>query len=962
MGKKKVEMYFKMDLEFAENALLNKYVLKSYLEEKIKGLKITTYENFIVSKSSIRADVISNTVSLLHAEDLLKESYKIGKDKKVSAGTISTEKEEAAFTPEKLLEKIKIILGGFDEKKKTKTFYGNLRTELDSVENITMAIIEQFSKMKNENLHLKASFDNLMQMGSVNMSQMNEFLAEKQMEQTAALMKNLQNENEKIMKKNQEMQEMIGLYQKKQGDKVLQDQIAKLEKIIQENEIMHNVSLSYLEDCNNSLRLQLFEAMEKIRELEQTLKGENKDDIVNTKKELETIKARYNEIDEKYKETEMLASQLKSKLNSREEHNKQLTSDLAKALEQHAALEEQNKDLTKDLSQYIKPVSMFLPKLREEKKEEKKEEQATKEENKKEIAEPAPTKIMEEKPINANIDNKRLEEIEEILKKKNNSLSNLTSLLSAKEEEITGMIKDYKELEEAYAESEKELKATKSQLVGIYRETEDITRKSINASNDNPEVKAKISKLEKEIARREEEKIELQKMIEERNLIIRNNEDKFIEYETMKEKFQSVAVIPHKATNAEFEIKLEQNQNLIKKLDSELEEKISLIQKQEDIIKQKKEAQDKLEQELNVQRSKLNDYEAKVMDAVSQNISNQNVIEGLNAKIKEMQAANEKLKKHVETSNADSSKLLAEIEEKNKVISDLQKQIAKEPKNVEENVQQAPHGHEKQKTSKVQAELEANRLTISKLEAEVKRLTLLNEETKQKYDEQVSLARKLQIENKQTLINEQIKIQEDQEKQQSSVQALNNELNERNLTIKKLNGEIQKLQEIIKKKDEQIAELDLLSKKSGKELEDIKKKLELKAKNVEVDYLNEVVYLYKTIVSSSKERIEEKKFKIEKLNTLNQIIADMSSPKITKENLRDIVVNAFQYFPYLGEFDLKNDYKFIVSSIIKIINHKKDKEAVYEADNERNNIVLEYAVPKLEAYSQKLNQLLSHAK
>ena len=60
MGKKKVDVLFRVELLFDESAAITKPYLKSFLEDKIKGLKIKTFLALTQDKERIVADISTN--------------------------------------------------------------------------------------------------------------------------------------------------------------------------------------------------------------------------------------------------------------------------------------------------------------------------------------------------------------------------------------------------------------------------------------------------------------------------------------------------------------------------------------------------------------------------------------------------------------------------------------------------------------------------------------------------------------------------------------------------------------------------------------------------------------------------------------------------------------------------------------------------------------------------------------
>eukprot|EP00826_Nyctotherus_ovalis_P019381 TRINITY_DN15970_c0_g1_i1.p1 TRINITY_DN15970_c0_g1~~TRINITY_DN15970_c0_g1_i1.p1 ORF type:complete len:171 (+),score=54.29 TRINITY_DN15970_c0_g1_i1:64-576(+) len=127
------------------------------------------------------------------------------------------------------------------------------------------------------------------------------------------------------------------------------------------------------------------------------------------------------------------------------------------------------------------------------------------------------------------------------------------------------------------------------------------------------------------------------------------------------------------------------------------------------------------------------------------------------------------------------------------------------------------------------------------------------------------------------------------------------------------------------------------------------------SKAVEEEYLNEIVYLYKTLTTNCKEQVEGSKSKIQNIEMMESIKSQMADKKINKEKLREIVSNSLPLFPYFTTFNMKTDYKFLVLGILNIADYKIKKKAAYESKSEKNQMILKYSKQKLEMYSDKLN-------
>eukprot|EP01022_Parablepharisma_sp_SALTPOND_P012837 TRINITY_DN1665_c0_g1_i1.p1 TRINITY_DN1665_c0_g1~~TRINITY_DN1665_c0_g1_i1.p1 ORF type:complete len:1402 (-),score=244.40 TRINITY_DN1665_c0_g1_i1:1801-6006(-) len=1022
MGKKKVELLFKVDLAFDDKAKITKSALKNYMESKIKGLRITTYDVFTIVKDVVRAEVASNVITLLPAEDLIKEQGK---------NMFPEEHEEAkeGTIAEKLLERIRVLMATYNDKSKKKTVTEHLDKFLDALENRAMEVCDVFAKIHKENQQLKAGLDSVKQMQTTSITQVSRSLTEAQMDQTASFLKNLEAENAKLRERVVECEDKLKMYEKNVGDKVLMDRITDLEKQLKGFQSVHESEMKEQEDKCRMLSLQILEGTDRIKELEDQLKDENKGDIVNAKKVAENLNEKLKELEAKLMNSEAEVSQLKSKLNIKEEANRQLTNDLAKSLDTSSKLEERVNALQKEFESDSKRVSL-LPiatssiGLDSGFSSEKSKDLEVLEERKKVDSElfPQQSTQLTSSGIAASEDYdkslKRLSDVESELKIKNNKLSHLTAFLSAKEEEIVKAMDDYKQLQEQLKETQEEVNKTQAQLESAISKKEALQEKvavldanMFELNMQNTTHKDRLEKAQELLGRKEEEKVKLLRMIEERNQVIRDNEDRYIEYEQNKEELEKIIMnLQGKLQSAGIKVqggdllnaKLEEYKKRIKELESENRVKSDKIQKLE------------------------------AMSAESAKM-----VEELKAKVRDLEEGNENLKRLLETKNVDSPKTsvgiedgmeqlkikLVRVEEESKVRTteakvklEMELEVAKRDKEeAEKTAEKAKNSLNDLQIKLKEAEKAFNEKSaeIKRLEAENSNLQLSLEESKRKQEEEqnslklqilaletqainkapissdksvgdlqneIKTLRRQQIEQRQLMINEQLRIQKELGKCQETARQQNKQLYEKDMEIIKRTEEIKRLTNFLQESKEKAEELQGMCESKTKECEELRSKLlEVKLSEAQInekqgtgrekataaeveEYLKEIVYLYKTLTSTSKERIEEKKLKIQNIKTLENVMSQMYDKKITKEKLKTIVISSLHLFPYLAKFDLKSDYKFIVMGIVKIIEHKKEKLPGYETECERNRIVFECAEKGLQTYNEKLRMLLSKHK
>ena len=124
-----------------------------------------------------------------------------------------------------------------------------------------------------------------------------------------------------------------------------------------------------------------------------------------------------------------------------------------------------------------------------------------------------------------------------------------------------------------------------------------------------------------------------------------------------------------------------------------------------------------------------------------------------------------------------------------------------------------------------------------------------------------------------------------------------------------------------------------------------------------IEYLKEIVYLYKTLINNAKERIEEIKLKIAKVEKFEEIQKTMSDPKISKDKLKAFVTSQISQFPYFSKVDMKTGFKVITMSMFGLIEHKRGKLEQYIQEEQRNAIVLQYSEPKFKEFCDKFSAM-----
>ncbi len=948
MGKKKVEVLFKVDLVFEEKAKVTKVSLKGFLEEHIKGLKVTGYDNFTQTKDTTKTEVLTNVISLLHAEDMIKDA-----SHKSPSGPDDLDETKGSIA-DKLLAKIRVVLASYNDKTKRKAVMENIDKLLEPIENKAMELCAHLEKLQNENTQLRVSMDNMQRFQTASVSQVSKSLTEAQMDQTASLLKNLESENARLQRRLVEYDDKMKIYEKNTGgDRVLLERISELDKKIQSAEKLHAEQLKEQEDRYNMRVLESMEKDDKIRELESSVGGSDKEQLVNTKKEMETCKNKLAELEEKTALSEKDLAETKTRLAQKEEANRQLTAELAKSLDGAAQLDEKLKSLNKELAEVksrlgqaqASPVPTAAV-LQKESPDSRKPSL--------EIPAAAVSKTQTSSTASGEETErcgKRLAEVEAELKSKDNKLSHLTSLLAAKEEEVVKCMDDYKTIQEYFLKCEREMKLAQQQLetvaqekLTLQRQWESADTHATNANMEGSALKDKIAKLEGQITKKEEEKIRLAKMVAERNEIIRTNEDRFVEYEANKEELTKIIAslqerLHSSSASGSVPATAAGGSDLVLKLE-EYREKIKELQ---DLNKQKTEELRRMQKSGSSEEGKesllirLRECERQLETAKTEAAMSQKAVEELGLQTQNLQQRNETLKRMAETGT--------------KLPKENQRLI-----------------HETE-TSRTKQGEELNALKLKILELETQLIDKANvsppadKSLAELQNEVISLKKQL-IEQQQKLLKEQLGLQRELEKQQAAAIGLSGQAAEKDTALAKCETEIRSLQETVRAKEAQIAELARRAKDYDQEFRNLQASVKSGGTMSQevTEYLGEIVYLYKTVTGMSKERIEEKRNKLARVQSLSKILADMSDKKITRDKLKSIVLAAMPQFPHLSGFDIKADYKYIVMSLLKVIGHKMEKKGAYEAECERNEIVLNYAEPKLKAYSEKINALQSRRK
>ncbi len=876
-----------------EKSEISKSTLRKYLEKAVKGLKVASYKTFRSSKDGIKAKILSNVLSLLHAEELLKDVPRLPASSDDAGSEMSL----------KLLADIRNLLNAFNDSSKAKAAAKIAPKYLDKIETLAMQVGNEFIRLQKENAQLKASLDFLSQAGVAQPMTQSAVLSapapttapavDSQMDQTAVLINKLQDDNVRLTKLNAEVTDRIKAYERNQGEKILMDQIKILEQQVREAKAASDHEKSDLKEQVLMLSLQIAEKPEQ------------------TSKDSSELKSAISAAEKKAQDAECSARDAKDRLAGKENEVRQLTLRLAQSIEQNGKLEEQVKAYAQYMSNKSSPT--YFPAMVSAAPTTQVQTQGKKEETKKEEA-TSPASPAE-----------------------NNKLTYLTAMLAAKEDEVVKCMVELENFQKLYLNADREGKMAQMQIETVSKERDSLARRVMGQSG--VPAAGTESEREKALQRELEEKAakvkQLTEALAERDRAIKSNEERLVRYEVSNQSMES-RLKDSAAGGAG------QDSDLMKKLETaeraRADCETKLKKSEEEVTLLRKMQEDATASHMMLQ-AELRNPAGPVTADVSPS-----------AREKELVSARDScsaMKKQLDSVGADNARLAAEVREKEGIIAHL-KEGDKDRKMLED----------------LERALRERKEVAEQLGEAKQKLAALDEDNAKlkKQSDTTATVAKERVKHQEEINGLRLRVVE-LEKQIINIVASEKEKTEETARLRK---EVERLNTTGKEKSEQLAirvvEVDRMKGEKANLEKRIRELLEMAKDKVggeTIDYLKEIVYLYKTIINTAKERIEERIMKEERVSSISKILDCMSDPGINKEKLRSIVTSSIQQFPYLSKFDLKSDYKFIVMGMVKVIEHKQQKLATYKADRERNGIVLEYSEPKYKIYSDKLNALLS---
>lgn len=118
--------------------------------------------------------------------------------------------------------------------------------------------------------------------------------------------------------------------------------------------------------------------------------------------------------------------------------------------------------------------------------------------------------------------------------------------------------------------------------------------------------------------------------------------------------------------------------------------------------------------------------------------------------------------------------------------------------------------------------------------------------------------------------------------------------------------------------------------------------------------LGEIIYVYKTLDTNSKEfaaNYTEKKEKLIEYSALMESIQNLKKPAEKLELLQKLAMT----FPFIKGIPIKADnLKILVPCLIETIKHKLNKKVVYENQMTKFKQMIDTAMLKISEYEQKM--------
>ena len=305
MGKKKVDVLFRVELLFDESAPITKTYLKTFLEDKIKGLKIKTFSALTQDKERFVADISTNLDKILQLEQgpTLTKAMSTIVDHSHLAGELSNN--------------IKVLQTQMKIQKVTN------QTLLNSLASLESQSLMMEEVLKKQQMALKT---------------MPAPVAVPANEEESKFLKQVIDElNSELMKLSKENEELKG--KGKFGVEIYQDRINKLEEELQKVKENNEAKIKDMEEQKKLYQLQIFERDDRIREIQAAGKDGSRSSTISNEGEDAITQAKLKNYEHKLIGLEEDINTYKNRCWEYEGKNKKLTGDLATSLKELAEYE-----------------------------------------------------------------------------------------------------------------------------------------------------------------------------------------------------------------------------------------------------------------------------------------------------------------------------------------------------------------------------------------------------------------------------------------------------------------------------------------------------------------------------------------------------------------------------------------------------------------------------------------------
>eukprot|EP01022_Parablepharisma_sp_SALTPOND_P017155 TRINITY_DN267_c0_g1_i2.p1 TRINITY_DN267_c0_g1~~TRINITY_DN267_c0_g1_i2.p1 ORF type:complete len:2281 (+),score=582.20 TRINITY_DN267_c0_g1_i2:3962-10804(+) len=307
MGKKKVDVKFRLELLFEEKATITKELIKSYIEDNVKGLKVKSISVFKQEKGTTLAEVESNLQKVFFLGD-------------TASAKTALEDSSPENIGEKLLHTTRLLASQMKAQKITNS------AVLKAVENMEVQALanqEFINKLKAQAMQVQST--PLMPMEDI----------------TGPLKQIIEDLNTELKRLSKENEELVNEKMKKSqfGDSVLLEQIEKLEQQLKDKDLFHHSSEKELDSRIQQLAIEVLEKDDQIRDLKSALSSGDTGMLGTYMEDYELTRSKVRSLESKCGVLSEEMDSIKQKRDKLLEDNKKLTSELAGTLEELSQFE-----------------------------------------------------------------------------------------------------------------------------------------------------------------------------------------------------------------------------------------------------------------------------------------------------------------------------------------------------------------------------------------------------------------------------------------------------------------------------------------------------------------------------------------------------------------------------------------------------------------------------------------------